>query len=77
MAQGLGLHREESGISRKGISSMADMNVFYWAKAQKRVTNKSLREQFDITETEADEIYEELKAAGIIMAGGYVQEVPE
>ena len=56
---------------------MADMNVFYWAKAQKRVTNKNLRERFDITETEADEIYEELKAAGVIMAGGYVQEVSE
>lgn len=52
-------------------------SVKRWAKAQKRVTNKILRDRFDIDEEEADEIYEELKAAGVIMAGGYVQEVSE
>lgn len=48
-----------------------------WARTQKRVTNKILRERFSLTEEEADEVYAMLKDAGIIIAGGYVQEVTE
>ena len=59
---------------------MKTVNILFeatkkWAKTQKRVTNKILRERFDLSEEEADEIYKELKDAGIIIAGGYVQEV--
>jgi bacterioferritin (cytochrome b1) len=59
------------------MSSMASMNVFDWARTQKRVTNKILRDRFDIDEDEADEIYKQLKEAGIIGYGGYVQEASE
>ena len=45
-----------------------------WTLTQKLVTNKILRDRFDLTEDEADEIYKELKKAGIIGYGGYVQE---
>ena len=44
-----------------------------WALTQKRVTNKILRDRFDLTEEEADEVYKELKAAGVIGYGGYVE----
>ena len=44
-----------------------------FARTQKRVTNKSLRERFDITEDVADEVYTRLKAAGIIGSMGYVE----
>lgn len=47
--------------------------VKQWALTQKRVTNKSLRDRFDIDEDEADEIYKKLKEAGIIGCGGYVE----
>ena len=42
-----------------------------WARTQKRVTNKTLRDRFNLTEDEADEVYKELKAAGVIGCGGY------
>jgi predicted HTH transcriptional regulator len=43
-----------------------------FARTQKRVTNKSLRERLDITEDEADEVYSWLKLEGIIGSMGYV-----
>ena len=33
----------------------------YWAKAQKRVTNKCIRDRFDVDEEQADEYYQYLK----------------
>ena len=44
-----------------------------WALTQKRVTNKSLRDKFELSEELADEVYKELKAAGVIGYGGYVE----
>ena len=44
-----------------------------FARTQKRVTNKSLRERFDITEDVADEVCTRLKVAGIIGSMGYVE----
>ena len=44
-----------------------------WARTQKRVTNKILRDRFSLTEEEADEVYKMLKAAGVIDYGGYVE----
>ena len=44
-----------------------------WARTQKRVTNKILRDRFSLTEEEADEVYKMLKAAGVIGYGGYVE----
>ncbi len=43
-----------------------------WAKTRKRITNKPLRDRYNINEDEADEIYAKLKEAGIIQFGGYV-----
>lgn len=43
-----------------------------WAKTQKRVTNKMLRERFDVDEEMADEYYRYLKECGIVGSMGYV-----
>ena len=43
-----------------------------WAKTQKRVTNKMLRERFDVGEEMADEYYWYLKKCGIVGSMGYV-----
>lgn len=57
---------------------MKTVNILFeaakkWAKTQKRVTNKSLRDRFDIDEDAADEVYKMLKEEGIIGYGGYVE----
>ena len=44
-----------------------------WAVSQKRVTNKMIRDRFDATEEEADDIYKSLKAQGIVGSMGYVK----
>ena len=38
----------------------------HWAKAQKRVTNKHIRDRFDVDEEQADEYYQYLKQIGIV-----------
>ena len=38
----------------------------HWAKAQKRVTNKYIRDRFDVDEEQADEYYQYLKQIGIV-----------
>ncbi len=43
-----------------------------WAVDQKRITNKMIRERFDVTEEDADDVYKYLKAAGIVGSMGYV-----
>lgn len=43
-----------------------------WAKTQKRVTNKMLRERFDVDEEMADEYYRYLKECGIVGTMGHV-----
>lgn len=45
-----------------------------WAKTQKRVTNKMLRERFDVDEEMADDYYRYLKECGIVGRMGYVME---
>ena len=45
-----------------------------WAKSQKRITNRALREHFDLDEEEADACYSYLKAGGIVGSMGYVTE---
>ena len=44
----------------------------YWAKAQKRVTNKCIRDRFDVDEEQADEYYQYLKQIGIVGRMGMV-----
>lgn len=43
-----------------------------WAKQQKRVTNKYIRERFDVDEEQADEYYQYLKMIGIVGRMGHV-----
>lgn len=45
-----------------------------WAKAQTRVTNYTLRKQFGVSYDEADALYKQLKADGVIGTLGYVFE---
>ena len=45
-----------------------------WAKTQTRVTNYTLRKQYGISYEEADELYKQLKAGGVIGTLGYVFE---
>lgn len=47
-------------------------NVKRWARMQRRVTNKAIREAFDVDEDEADEIYRILKRIGIVGRMGYI-----
>ena len=43
-----------------------------WAKTQKRITNKMLREHLDVDEETADMYYRHLKMSGIVESMGYV-----
>lgn len=43
-----------------------------WTKSQKRVTNKAIRERFDLDEDEADTVYLYLRTAGIVGRMGHV-----
>lgn len=45
-----------------------------WVKTQTRVTNYTLRKQYGISYEEADALYKQLKADGIIGTLGYVFE---
>ena len=45
-----------------------------WAQSQKRVTNGMLRKQYGVSYEEADELYKQLKADGIVGTMGYVYE---
>ena len=58
---------------------MAEMTteIMDWAKGQKRITNRMLRERFDITEEEAAAVYNELRLKHIIIAMGYVNKEVE
>ena len=44
----------------------------HWAKAQKRVTNKHIRDRFGVDEEQADEYYQYLKQISIIGRMGMV-----
>ena len=46
-----------------------------WAVTQKRVTNGSIRKQFNVDEETADLYYTYLKSAGIVGRMGMVQPV--
>lgn len=48
-----------------------DVHFEEWAKKQKRITNKMLRDKYDLTEEEADEAYYVLKKMGIVGHMGY------
>ena len=45
-----------------------------WAKTQTRVTNYTLRKQYGVSYEEADALYKQLKADGVIWTLGYVFE---
>lgn len=44
-----------------------------WAKGQKRITNKQIRDRFDADEEMATEYYDYLKSIGIVGRMGYVE----
>lgn len=46
--------------------------VEVWAVDQKRITNKVIRDRFEVTEEDADDIYAHLKKVGIVGTMGYV-----
>lgn len=45
-----------------------------WAKGQKRITNRMLRERYGFSEEEAAAVYNALRLKHIIIAMGYVNE---
>lgn len=45
-----------------------------WAKTQTRVTNYTLRKRYGVSYEEADTLYKQLKADGVIGTLGYVFE---
>jgi hypothetical protein len=45
-----------------------------WARTQTRVTNYTLRRQYGVSYDEADALYKQLKADGVIGTLGYVFE---
>lgn len=45
-----------------------------WARLQKRVTNRSVRERFNVDEETAQGYYDYLKMVGIVGSMGYVNE---
>lgn len=45
-----------------------------WAKTQTRVTNYTLRKRYGVSYEEADALYKQLKADGVIGTLGYVFE---
>lgn len=44
-----------------------------WAKGQTRITNKQIRDRFDVDEKTATEYYDYLKSIGIVGRMGYVE----
>ena len=44
-----------------------------WAKGQKRITNKQIRDRFNVDEETATEYYDYLKQIGIVGRMGYVE----
>jgi len=44
-----------------------------WAKGQTRITNKQIRDRFDVDEETATEYYDYLKSIGIVGRMGYVE----
>lgn len=44
-----------------------------WAKGQKRITNKQIRDHFSVDEETATEYYDYLKQIGIVGRMGYVE----
>ena len=46
-----------------------------WAKSQKRITNKVIRDRFELDEEEADICYLYLKSEDIVGSMGYVRGV--
>jgi predicted HTH transcriptional regulator len=53
---------------------MNEKDLIEWAKTQKRVTNKYIRDRFGVDYETADKMYKLLKDKGIIMGMGYVVE---
>lgn len=43
-----------------------------WAKGQTRITNKQIRDRFDVDEETATEYYDYLKSIGIVGRMGYI-----
>lgn len=44
-----------------------------WEKGQTRITNKQIRDRFDVDEETATEYYDYLKSIGIVGRMGYVE----
>lgn len=44
-----------------------------WAKGQTRITNKQIRDRFDVDEKTATEYYDYLKSIGIVGRMGYIE----
>lgn len=44
-----------------------------WAKGQTRITNKQIRDRFDVDEETATKYYDYLKSIGIVGRMGYVE----
>ena len=44
-----------------------------WAKGKTRITNKQIRDRFDVDEETATEYYDYLKSIGIVGRMGYVE----
>lgn len=59
-------------LSEDGIPVIEVKDLRAWAVSRKRITNKALRERFDITEEQADSVYAYLKSVGIVGSMGYV-----
>ena len=56
---------------------MSSEELEQWAKEQKRVTNKYIRDRFDVDEEQADEYYQYLKNIGIVGHMGHVNKNQE
>lgn len=48
------------------------MWMLKWAQSKKRITNKMIRDKFDVDESEADAIYNFFKKSGVVGKMGYV-----
>lgn len=59
-------------LSEDGIPVIEVKDLRAWAVSRNRITNKALRERFDITEEQADSVYAYLKSVGIVGSMGYV-----
>ncbi len=58
--------------SEDGIPVIKVKDLRAWAVSRNRITNKALRDRFDITEEQADSVYAYLKSVGIVGSMGYV-----